>query len=597
MSPVIRSPKRRVCCGFRLGFTVERGSATVSTRPNPLGRRLFRADCTSQAISRLDLGAIISPNSDATSIPRSGQTGGPRAGAATFDAILDAVDRGRWIERLAQVAIARPRQLFWWFVALHAAIWTLSSIALWHNLPDDSMEMVYWGREWQLGYYKLPPLPAWVAAIAEQATFGAHWTPLFVSQLFVSISFWAIWRFTSELAGEVRALLAVVALAGVASFGHEGMKFNHDVAQYPFWALTGWSLYRAVRGQRTRDWVLLGVWTGLGMMAKYQFVVTLLPVVLFVALHPASRATFRTQGPYVAIGIAAVIVAPNIGWLLAHDFWGPWNHAAAGLRPEDYGLWGHLYYPFKFAAGQASLIGCAIASVVALRGRADRVSPLRGLDAFDRWYVAVLALGPFLLIEAGQALAASGAKVVWGVSIWGFIGTFGVIWVARVIDRPSVRRFFVVTIALFAVVFVATALLESVIQPYQGRPDRVHFPGADMARRIDAGWREATNGSRLRYVVGDIWMAGNVAYYSADRPSVLIDANAAFSPWVDEGDLGRRGAVVIWAGTPRGRPPRRSLTDRFPNMVAQPPLVVPRRTWVPSPPAYIEWAIVPPSGD
>ena len=99
--------------------------------------------------------------------------------------------------------------------------------------------------------------------------------------------------------------------------------------------------------------------------------------------------------------------------------------------------------------------------------------------------MAVLALGPFLLVEAAQAIAGFGAKVTWGFAMWGYLGAFGVIWLAPTIDRSSVRRFFAVSIGLFAAVFVGTAILENVVQPYRGNPDGIHFPGAAVADRIE----------------------------------------------------------------------------------------------------------------
>ena len=209
--------------------------------------------------------------------------------------------------------------------------------------------------------------------------------------------------------------------------------------------------------------------------------------------------------------------------------------------------------------------------------------------------MAVLALGPFLLVEAAQAIAGFGAKVTWGFAMWGYLGAFGVIWLAPTIDRSSVRRFFAVSIGLFAAVFVGTAILENVVQPYRGNPDGIHFPGAAVADRIEAKWREETGGVPLRSVVGDLWLGGNVATYAADRPSVFLDADPGLSPSVDAAELRRRGAVVIWNGRPDARvSPLRAYLARFPDMKIQPQVVVPRRTWVPSPPAYLEWAIVPP---
>jgi len=43
---------------------------------------------------------------------------------------------------------------------------------LYANLPLDLIEALTYGREWQLGYDKLPPLPWWLVEIMHRA-FGA----------------------------------------------------------------------------------------------------------------------------------------------------------------------------------------------------------------------------------------------------------------------------------------------------------------------------------------------------------------------------------------------------------------------------------------
>lgn len=44
-------------------------------------------------------------------------------------------------------------------LGLHAAVWTTLPTLLYPNLPLDLIEALVYGREWQLGYDKLPPLP------------------------------------------------------------------------------------------------------------------------------------------------------------------------------------------------------------------------------------------------------------------------------------------------------------------------------------------------------------------------------------------------------------------------------------------------------
>ena len=41
-------------------------------------------------------------------------------------------------------------------------VWTALPAMLYPNLPLDLIEALTYGREWQLGYDKLPPLPWWM---------------------------------------------------------------------------------------------------------------------------------------------------------------------------------------------------------------------------------------------------------------------------------------------------------------------------------------------------------------------------------------------------------------------------------------------------
>ena len=59
----------------------------------------------------------------------------------------------------------RPQAAFAVFLALHFVVWTALPALLYPNLPLDLIEALTYGREWQLGYDKLPPLPWWLVEI------------------------------------------------------------------------------------------------------------------------------------------------------------------------------------------------------------------------------------------------------------------------------------------------------------------------------------------------------------------------------------------------------------------------------------------------
>ena len=62
----------------------------------------------------------------------------------------------------------RPQAAFAVFLALHFLVWTALPALLYPNLPLDLIEALTYGREWQLGYDKLPPLPWWLVELVHQ---------------------------------------------------------------------------------------------------------------------------------------------------------------------------------------------------------------------------------------------------------------------------------------------------------------------------------------------------------------------------------------------------------------------------------------------
>src|SRR6202167_5346571 len=107
-----------------------------------------------------------------------------------------------WIER-------RPGAAFGGFLALHFAVWTVLPALLYANLPLDLIEALTYGREWQLGYDKLPPLPWWLVEIAYRLL-GVDAAYYALAQLSVGVAFAAVWMTARRLVGPVPALVAIL---------------------------------------------------------------------------------------------------------------------------------------------------------------------------------------------------------------------------------------------------------------------------------------------------------------------------------------------------------------------------------------------------
>src|SRR5206468_10899447 len=107
----------------------------------------------------------------------------------------------------------RPRAAFAAFLALHLAVWTALPSLLYPNLPLDLIEALTYGREWQLGYDKLPPLPWWMIELVHRAL-GIEAAYYALAQLAVLAAFALVWAPARPLVGTAGALVAVPLLDG-----------------------------------------------------------------------------------------------------------------------------------------------------------------------------------------------------------------------------------------------------------------------------------------------------------------------------------------------------------------------------------------------
>ncbi|RMD64102.1 MAG: hypothetical protein D6826_03275, partial [Alphaproteobacteria bacterium] len=447
----------------------------------------------------------------------------------------------RPLDGLAAMLLRRPGLFTAAAILLHGALWWLVQIAFSPNLPLDMIEQLAWGREWQLVYYKHPPLSAWTLE-ALVRLFGNRQEILFLSgPAFVALTMWAVWRLGRRVADPRAAALAALALTGTIYYGFTSPEFNHNVAQYPFFALLPLALHRAMQGDRIADWALVGLWTALGLYAKYSAALPVVAAGLFLIAHPRGRAALRRPGPYVAAAIALLVLVPHLYALWQIDFLPfrfPVERAGAAREGLD-----HLTNPARFLLAQLLAVLGTLVLVGLTMGRGNAPMASEGTPPesiaekrFNRAFVLALGLGPFALALAIDAVTGLRFRSMWGAAF------FPLLALAVFVVRPPVptpargRRFIAMWLLLLGAGLAAFAG-KAVLDPWlKGTGSRIHFPGPAVAAAMAESWRTLAPDRPLRIVAGSEWVAGNIAFYGPaqgpQRPSVFIDASRVKSPWI-----------------------------------------------------------------
>lgn len=500
----------------------------------------------------------------------------------------------RPFDRIGAAITAQPERFFAWFLVVHLATWTLLPLLVCNNLQLDLIEDLALGREWQLGYWKHPPLPWWLADLAYRLSGGIPQSVYLLAQISMVVCFWAVWRLAREVAGPRVALLSVLILEGIHYYSFSSIKFAHDQGQLPFWALTAWSLYRALTRGRALDWALTGVWLALAFWSKYAALMLAATLFVFLIADRDARRCWLTPGPWIALAAFMVVIAPHALWLIDNDFL-PFAYVDA-RSARAAGLLDHFRFPANFALSQFFFLLPATALVALLIGRRRRhqaLPPTEYASAFAKRYVATLTIGPFLVTALGAGIDGRGLVAMWGYPFWLFFGLAAIIWLRPSLDQAALRRFaagFCAIFVAFGAIYAASELFEAM---WNQRMKATNFPGRLLAAEVTREWRART-GQPLVYAAGSMYVAGNLSVYAPDRPRLFIDGDFRKSPWVDPGALRRSGAVIVWYTAVEGTALPAHLRAVFPDAEQIPALELPWQTLARVPPLSIGLAIVRP---
>ena len=182
----------------------------------------------------------------------------------------------------------------------------------------DEAQYWTWAQHMDWGYFSKPP---GVAALIwlSTALFGDGLLGVkLLGMLCYPAAALAGWAIARRLYDERTAFWSAIALLTLPMFAGLGLFVSTDGLLTLFWMLALWAYLRALDSDAWGDWLLVGLFCGLGLLSKYTMLAWL--GAAFLHLLAQHRARLASAKPWAAAILALLILAPNIVWNVAHDF-------------------------------------------------------------------------------------------------------------------------------------------------------------------------------------------------------------------------------------------------------------------------------------
>lgn len=498
-----------------------------------------------------------------------------------------------YVSPVIELLRARPGLVFWTAALAQALVWTLVPALFYASPPGDVPLVLAIGREWQLGSWAGPPLAYWLAEIAFKAAGNSIVGVYALAQLCVVVTFWALFALGRSIVGGKHAAIAVLLMTGIAIFSVPTADFGPAVLAMPLTALALLYYWRAVGEDRSRYWFALGIDLGLLLLTTYAGLILVVLIAAFTLASARGRANLRKPYPWVAILLAVLVTSPHLIWLRAAGI-------SASVSPVNApGLSGLIVqWPWLVVGvllAHAGLI--ALVAVSSARFGAQVEVPTierEPVGRFGKVFVYVFAVAPAL---GATLVTALGGDSALATGVGPFVVLSGLLVVLAAGDAIRIHRQSMVGwiwLALLVGPALLTVLAMAVLPWTLGVALRITEPGAEMGRFFTESFNRRT-GKPLAIVVGEARLGALVALASPDRPHLFIDAAPERAPWIGDGEVAEKGAVVVWPLTDASGQPPPAIRARFPDLVTEVPQTFERTIQGRLPLLRVGWAVIRPA--
>ncbi len=394
----------------------------------------------------------------ATKSAREAQRQGPGTGAAIGAERAISAERDYWLPLLVILAAL--------LIARLAALYFAET-----DIFFDEAQYWLWSRELAFGYFSKPPLIAWLIHLSTSICGDAEWCIRAPSPILYTASAIFVFLAARALYGARIGFWAAIVFATLPGTSVSSLLISTDVPLLLCWSIALYGWIKLVETKSMGFALLVGAGVGIGLLAKYAAIYFLVSIAIDVATDRRAREALGGWRGAAILGVALLLVAPNLLWNASHGF-ATFSHTAANANWDEFPI--HVTSAAEFLGSQFVVFGPILFAALLLIGfrafKNGETQPQLRLLAFSL---------PVLLLLTVQALF-SRALANWAAVAYP---------AATILVTAELIRFWPRLFRISLVLHIAAAIALTLGPVFATEITRVTGPDWNPYGRMQ-GWRE-----------------------------------------------------------------------------------------------------------
>jgi 4-amino-4-deoxy-L-arabinose transferase-like glycosyltransferase len=211
------------------------------------------------------------------------------------------------------------KPIFW--LLIYLVVHFLIRVLFSQTLQVDDAEQIRHAQELLLGFpIPQPPMYSWLSWGLFQLLGSGLFALTLLKYTIISLTFWFTWLVSGQLFQHLQtryiATFSYLLMPSFAWHMHQG--FTHTILLGFGIILSLHALLLLKDNNSIKNYLYLGLALGVGLMAKYSFLLFMVPLIISAISIASFRKIIFNQKILLSIGVFILIIGPHAYWLTQH---------------------------------------------------------------------------------------------------------------------------------------------------------------------------------------------------------------------------------------------------------------------------------------